>query len=97
MQIETTDLRGRDIDVVRTGQIGGVGTSQKTETVGQYFKRTVTENLFAAFRFFLEDGEHEFLLSHALGIVDIEGKSHIEQLRNMERFEIGKMHSVDNG
>src|SRR5690606_4504177 len=37
MQIETTNLRGRYIDIVRAGKIRRIGRAQKAETVGQYF------------------------------------------------------------
>src|SRR5690606_6130089 len=37
-QVETADLRGRDVDVVRTGEIARVGRAQEAESVGQDFE-----------------------------------------------------------
>ena len=41
----------------------------------------------------LENGEHELLLAHALGVVDFERVGDVEQLRDVKGLEVGKMHS----
>ena len=53
-----------------------------TQIVGQY-----------ALGLLLENGEHELLLAHALGVVDFERVGDVEQLRDVKGLEVGKMHS----
>lgn len=93
VKIEAADLGGRDVDVVRARKIGGVRAAKEAEAVGKHFERAVTEDLLAALGLFLENGEHELLLAHALGVVDFERVGDVEQLRDVKGLEVGKMHS----
>ena len=88
VQIKAADLGGRNVDVVRGGEIARIGTSQKTEAVGKDFKGTVAENLFAGFGAFFENRKHEFLFAHALGIVDLKLHRHVKQLADVQSFEL---------
>ncbi len=47
-QAEAADLRGRDIDVVGTGEIIGVGRTQEAETVLQHFDHALADDLDVA-------------------------------------------------
>ena len=94
MKVEAADLRGRDVDVVRAREIARVGAAQEPVPVGEDFERAVAVDGFAELRLLLQNGVHQLLLAHALGIVDFEGGSHVEKLRNVKRFEVGKMHGV---
>ena len=93
VKIEAADLGGRDVDVVRARKIGGVRAAKEAEAVGKHFERAVTEDLLAALGLLLENGEHELLLAHALGVVDFERVGDVEQLRDVKGLEVGKMHS----
>ena len=93
VKIEAADLGGRDVDVVRARKIGAVGAAKEAEAVGKHFERAVTEDLLAALGLLLENGEHELLLAHALGVVDFERVGDVEQLRDVKGLEVGKMHS----
>ena len=92
VKIKAPDLRGRDVDVVCRSEVARVGTAEKTETVGQDFKRPVAENLFARFGALFKDGEHQFLLAHALSVVDFKLRSHVQKLADVKSFKLGKMH-----
>ena len=94
MKVEAADLRGRDVDVVRAREIARVGAAQEPVSVREDFERAVAVDGFAELRLLLQNGVHQLLLAHALGIVDFEGGSHVEKLRNVKRFEVGKMHGV---
>ena len=39
-----------------------------------------------------QNGKHQFLFAHAVGIFDAEIKSPVQELGDMQRFEFGKMH-----
>src|SRR5690606_41589096 len=56
VQVEAPDLGGRDVDVVRAGQVGRLRRPQEAEAVGQDLQDAVTEDLFAALR--LRSEEH---------------------------------------
>ena len=49
-QAEAADLRGRDIDVVRAGQVVGVGRAQEAEAVLQDLDHAVADDLDLARR-----------------------------------------------
>ena len=88
MQVEAADLRGGDVDVVRAGQVGGVGRAQEAETVRQYLQGTVAEDALALLGAVLEEGEDQFLLAQPAGAVDLAGNGHVEQLADVESFEL---------
>jgi hypothetical protein len=48
--------------------------------------------LFAFFGALFEDGKHQFLFAHAVGVIDTEFKGPVEELRDVKRFEFRKMH-----
>ena len=72
LQREAADLRGRDVDVVRTGQIVGVGRAQEAEAVLQHFDDAVADDLDVLRGELLEDREHQLLLAHDAGVLDLE-------------------------
>ena len=77
-QPKAADLRGRDVDIVRTGQIIGFRRAQEAEAVRQNFDDTFADNVGLARRELFEDAEHQLLLAHGRGILDLElfGKRH---------------------
>ena len=84
MQVETANLRRRDVDVIRGSHVAGIGRTQKAKAVGQYFKYAIPENLFTGFRAFFQDGEHQFLFAQTGRVVDVEADGHFQQSGNVE-------------
>ena len=70
-QAEAADLRGRDVDVVRAGEVVGVGRAQEAEAVLQHLDDAFADDLDLAARQLLEDGEHQLLLAHDRGVLDL--------------------------
>src|SRR3990167_4795177 len=79
-QVEAAYLRGRDVDVVRPGEVGGVRRSQEAETVLQDFDHAFADDVLALFRLGLEDREDEVLFSQPAAAFDIQGRGHFGQL-----------------
>jgi len=79
MQIESSDLGGRYIDVIRAGQIRSVGRAQESEAVLQYFQRSVAEDAVTFFCLVLEQRKDEILFAHTAGIFDFVGNRHFNQ------------------
>ena len=69
---EAADLRGRNINIVGTGQIIGFRRAQKAEAVLQGFDHALAHDLDIAFGEFLQDREQHVLLAHRGGILDLE-------------------------
>ncbi len=70
-QAEAADLRGRNINVVRPGEIVGVRRAQEAESVLEDFDHPLADDLDFARRQLLEDGEHQLLLAHDRGVLDL--------------------------
>ncbi|MDT4829617.1 hypothetical protein FQZ97_630420 [compost metagenome] len=92
MQVEAADLRRRDIDIVRAGQIRGLGRAQEAEAIGEDFKHAVAEDLLALFGAPFHDGEHQFLLAQAVGVLDFQAGGHFQQLRDVQRLQFVEVH-----
>ena len=92
MQVEAADLGRRDVDVVRAGQIRGLGRAQETETVGQDFQHAVAKDLLALLGAPFHDGEHQLLLAQAVGVLDFQASGHFQQLRDMQRLQFVEVH-----
>ena len=71
-QAESPDLRGRDVDVVRTGQVVRIGRAQEAEAVLQHLDDAGADDLDLARGQLLEDREHQLLLAHGAGVLDLE-------------------------
>ncbi len=62
-QIEAADLRRRDVDIIRAGQIIVLGRAQEPESVGQAFQHALGEYQAALFGLGLQDLEDQLLLA----------------------------------
>ena len=82
LQREAPDLRRRDVDIVRSGQIIGVCGAQEAKTVLQHLDHAVADDLDVLRGKLLEDREHQLLLAHDAGVLDLE--------RFGERDQIGR-------
>ena len=62
-QIEAADLRRRDVNVVRAGQVVVLGSAQEAEAVGQALENAFGEDEAALLRLGLQDLENELLFA----------------------------------
>ena len=85
-QIELADLRGRNINVIRTGQVVVIGGAEKAIAIRQDFQNTFGKNMAFFFALSLEDLEDEVLLAQAAGAGQLEGPSNFCQLGDVFFF-----------
>ena len=71
-QVETTDLAGRDIDIIRARQIVVIRGAQKAETVLQGLQNTFAEDHAVLFGLGIQQGKDQILLAQAGCALDIE-------------------------
>jgi len=64
-QIETTDLRGRHVDIVRAGEVRLVRTAQEAEAILQDFQNAFAVDAAAGACMRLQDQEDDVLLARA--------------------------------
>ena len=88
VQVEAADLRGRDVDVVRAGQVVVLGRAQEAEAVGQAFQHAFGEDQARLLGLRLEDREDQVLLAHAGGVLDA--------VLLGELGEIGELHLLEH-
>ena len=69
-QAEAADLRGRDVDVVRAGQVVRLRRAQEAEAVRQDLDHAFADDVDLLGGELLEDGEHQLLLAHGAGVLD---------------------------
>ncbi|MCY1204180.1 hypothetical protein D9M72_157030 [compost metagenome] len=96
-QVEATDLAGRDIDVVRAGQVGGVGGAQKAEAVLEDLQHAVTGDLLATLRVLFQQGEDDVLLARTGHVLQAHGVGHFQKFANRLLLEFGQIHRNDVG
>ena len=92
LQREAADLRGRDVDVVGTRQIVGVGRAQEAEAVLQHFDDAFADDLDFLAGQLLQDREHQLLLAHDAGVLDLERFGKGDQLRRLLVLEFLEFH-----
>ena len=71
-QAELPDLARRHVDVVGAGEIVRIGRTQEAEAVLQHLDDARTDDFHLARRQLLQDREHQFLLAHGAGVLDLE-------------------------
>ena len=91
-QVEFTNLRGRDVDVVRAWQIVVVRGSEKSETVRKSFKNAFTENEAALLGLRLQDLENQFLLPHSGSSLNVEVFGNLRQRGNVHFLQLCNVH-----
>ena len=87
MQVEAADLRGRDVDVVRAGEVRGVGGAEEPESVREHFQRAVAEDRLPLFRAVLEHREDQVLLAQPVCPLDFVGDGHVDELGDVQGFQ----------
>jgi hypothetical protein len=73
LEVELANLRRRDVDVVRAGQIVVVGRAQEAVAVGQDLQHALGEDVAFFFALRLKDLEDQILLAKAAGARDLQG------------------------
>ena len=91
-QAPFADLVGRNVDIVRPGEVVRLGAAQEAEAVGQHFQHAVAEHLLAGLGALLHDREHQLLLAQARDVLDLQGFAHLDQLRDVLGFQFGQVH-----
>src|SRR5262249_29176779 len=66
-EVEFADLRGRDVNVVRSGQVVVIGRAEEAISVRQDFQHTLGKDVPLFFALRLQDLEDEVLLSEPAG------------------------------
>jgi len=90
-QIESPDLRRRDVDVVRARQIVVLGRAQKAETVGQALEHAFGKDQPALFGLGLEDLEDQLLLAQAGGAGDPHILGYLVELLDAHVFQLDQV------
>ena len=90
------DLRRRDVDVVGTGQVVGVGRAQEAEAVLQHLDDAGADDLGFFGGQLLQDGEHQLLLAHGAGVLDPGLLGEAQQLRRRFDLQVLQLHFFDN-
>src|SRR5688500_1949034 len=88
MQIELSDLRGRDVDVVRARQIAVVGRAQEAEAVRERLEHPFGEDESALRRLRLQNLEDQILLAKSAGTLDGQVLRHLRQLLNAHLLQV---------
>ena len=76
---ELPDHVRTDVDVVRSGQVIGLGRSHETETVLHDLENAFAENVPSLFGTRLQNAEHHIALAHDGRIGDFEFFGHCQQ------------------
>ena len=86
LEIELADLRRRDVNVVRAGQIVVIGRAEEAVAVGQDFKHALGEDVAFFFALRLEDLEDQVLLAQAASAGQVQRSGDLGQLGNIFFF-----------
>ena len=90
-QVEAADLAGRDVGVVRAGEVARLGRAEEAEAVREDFQDAVGGDAFAVAGQHLQQGEDHVLLAgagDALGDVQLFGD--LQQLRRRHALEVAE-------
>ena len=91
-QAEAADLRGRDVDVVGAGQVVRFRRAQEAEAVGQHLDDAFADDVDFLGGELLEDREHQLLLAHGAGVLDLLLFGKGEQLGRSLGLEVLEFH-----
>src|SRR5690606_14733629 len=91
-QVETADLAGRYVDVVRAGQVGRIRGAQEAETVLESLQHAITGNFLATLRVLLEQGKDDVLFARTGHVVDAHLLGHFQQFGDGLLLEFGQIH-----
>jgi hypothetical protein len=89
LQIEPADLRRRNVNVLRAGQIIETLRPQKAEAFRQNFQHALGKQHARALGVFLEDVENDLVLAHRAEILHAQFPGHAVQLAHLHRLQFG--------
>ena len=96
-QAEAADLRGRDVDVVGAGQVVRFRRAQEAEAVGEHFDHAFADDVDFLRGELLQDREHQLLLAHGRGVLDLMFFSKGEELGRILGLEVLEFHFPHTG
>ncbi len=91
-QVKTTNLRRRDINIVRAGEVIRIGSTKKAEAVREDFKNPFAENCTILFGGSIEDTEDQILLAHPRGTLDLEFTANGDEVDDLLFFQFFQVH-----
>ena len=91
-QAEAPHLARAHIDVVRAGQVVGLGRAQEAEPVGQHFEHAVAVDGGVVLRQLLQDREHHVLAAQGAGVLDLQAFGEFEQLGRRLVLQVLEIH-----
>src|SRR5437773_9621268 len=91
-QIEATDLGWGDVDVVRSGEVVGVGSPKKAEAVRECLQHAFPVNDPVLLGLGLENGEDQLLLAQVRHACDLQLPGDLVQFGDIALFELGQIH-----
>ena len=91
-QAEAADLRRRDVDVIRAGQVVVIGGAQEAEAVGQGLEDAVAVDFTFVGCGVLQEREDEVLASHAADAFDVQLRAHMNELAHLLALQLCQIH-----
>ena len=91
-QVKAANLAGRDVDVVRAGQVRTVRGAQEAEAVLQDFQGPRPENVLARLGLLAHDGRDDLLLARAGQVFQAEFAAHVHKLADGLGLEVFQIH-----
>ena len=88
-QAEAANLAGRDVDVVRAGEVVVVGAAEEAEAVGQDFQRAFAEHQAVELHPLFEDPEDQILLLDAGDLRTVLLAGLLDELRHAHPLQLG--------
>ena len=94
-QIESLDLRRRDVDVVRAVEVVPVLTAQESVALGQHLEHALAHQGLLGVEQLLLDLEQQIVPAERIVLDDGEGVRHIVQLWHRLSLELSDVHECD--
>ncbi len=89
LQIEPPDLRRRNVNVLRAGQVIEALRAEKAETFRQDFQHALGKQHARALGILLEDVENDLVLAHRAEVFHAQLLGHVVQLAHLHRLQFG--------
>ena len=93
-QVETADLRRRDVNVVGPGKVVVFGRAQEAEAVGQAFQHAFGEDESALFRLHLQDLENQLLFAEPGEALNIQILGDLVEVLNAHVLQLDQVQRV---
>src|SRR4029453_11996751 len=94
LQVELSDLRRRDVDVVRARQVVVVWRPEEAEAVGQHLEHTLGEDEAALLLLSLQDLEDQLLLPHPRCTSDVKVLGLLSELLDRHVLQLGDVQTL---